>query len=171
MNEETLLSSVRAVVSDEFGPMRQQLNSIEREQTGMAASLRHVTNNVLELKQKVQSVDDTLNGPKGLVATVGVITWVQEHCTARLRADAEATSPGGLPTIKNAKAILSEDSVPPNRVQLERERTEQQREKTRRANIRLVMLLVGVALGGGGTAFGVTRLVDALSPAAQASQP
>jgi hypothetical protein len=169
MTEETLLASVRAVVSDEFGPMRQQLNSIEREQTGMAASLRHVTNNVLELKQKVQNVDDTLNGPKGLVATTGVLTWVQEHCTARLRADAEATSPGGLPAIKNAKELL--DSIPPNRIQLERERTEQQREKTRRANIRLVMLLVGVALGGGGATFGVTRLVDALSPAAQASQP
>jgi hypothetical protein len=170
MTEQELLSSVRSVVSEEFGQVRQQLNSIEREQTGMTASLRHVTNNVLDLKQKVQSIDDTLNGPKGLVATTGVLTWVQEHCTARLRADAEATSPGRLPAIKNAKDILA-DSIPPNRVQLERERTEQQREKTRRANIRLVMLLVGVALGGGGTAIGVTQLVDALSPTAQAAQP
>jgi len=169
MTEQELLSSVRSVVSEEFGQVRQQLNSIEREQTGMAASMRHVTNNVLELKKKVQGIDDTLNGPKGLVATTGVLSWVQEHCTARLRADAEATSPGVLPAIKNAKDLL--DSIPPNRVQLERERTEQQREKTRRANIRLVMLLVGVALGGSGATLGVTQLVDALSPTAQAAQP
>ena len=161
----TEFSELRAELAQHHAENSRRLDSLQLSHT-------HLTDHLSELHQDVRQINGTLNGPDGILVRldraqggVNALAEKYEKCTARRKHEANSTAADGIAALTKAgaRSLLSADSVPPNRVQVAREKTKQERLRLGKRIATVAGLVLLGATGGAG-------LLQLLSPA-QASQP
>jgi uncharacterized protein YoxC len=142
-----------------------RLQKMDREQTSIAASARHLTDHLADLHEDVRHISGSLNGPDGVIAQLGRTQeqvkglWkAHEECGARKKHEANSTAASGRPAVHNAPEILACYDA-----KRERAKAEIAREKTKQERLRFWATAIGIALSSGGAGYGVSRAIEALT--------
>ena len=151
--------------SESLARIDNRLQKMEREQTGIAASSRHLTDHLADLHEDVRHISNSLNGPEGVIAQLGRAQeqvkglWkAHEECGARKKHEANSTAATGRPPVNNAPEILACYDM-----KRARAKAEVEKERTKQHRLRLLATAIGISLGSGGAGYGMSRLLETLA--------